>query len=417
MVYLDYDVEGEPWHERLLLAPAGGAAWAVLSPDNDMFIEDLAVPPLGSVRVGPGGWALPHGLGVDAGNPVYRFRTRPTVEEVARLTAEALPLAALHLAQSGHGPSSASPESVEAPPGLVLVAPVATEESGPGSWIHVDEKGGGHLGDIVSNAEVLARGIVRGDVALYPMGAEGWCALHRVTRESADAEVGELRSRWAAVTPRGDDPGRSGLLPRPPAVEAAPPAARGELEDLDGDARTLAVLRNSAGERFRDLRSVAERSTQLELEDWALEGPRTALWYVTQVARTGTGLVARHQTWRHENKLEEESHLCSLHEIISEILEMAASVDQLDIGNLVSIECACRQLQYVEHEVKKKADARRGDYSAEAYFLGRTRRSGGALIAPELLKWVSEKAARDSAVLKEQRKAAEERALARKTGK
>jgi hypothetical protein len=96
---------------------------------------------------------------------------------------------------------------------------------------------------------------------------------------------------------------------------------------------------------------------------------------------------------------------------------MAACVDQLDVGNLVSIECACRQLQYVEHEVKKKADARRGDYSSEAYFLGRTRRSGGALIAPELLKWVSEKAARDSAVLKEQRKAAEERALARKSAK
>ena len=105
--------------------------------------------------------------------------------------------------------------------------------------------------------------------------------------------------------------------------------------------------------------------------------------------------------------------MCQLHEILSEVIEMLGCVDQLDLPNLAGIEVLARHLQYVEHEVKKKQDAKKaGDTGAE-YFLARAKRSGGALIAPELIKWVADRAARDSAILKEQRKAAEERALAR----
>ncbi len=81
--------------------------------------------------------------------------------------------------------------------------------------------------------------------------------------------------------------------------------------------------------------------------------------------------------------------------------------------NLASAESAARHIQYVEHEVKKKQEAKHSGSNAE-YFLGRSRRTGEALVVPELLKWVSERGARDSQILKEQRKAAEERALLKK---
>eukprot|EP00971_Amphidinium_carterae_P190185 3774992-Amphidinium_carterae.1 len=48
------------------------------------------------------------------------------------------------------------------------------------------------------------------------------------------------------------------------------------------------------------------------------------------------------------------------------------------------------------------------------YFLGRSKRAGGAIVSPELLRYVAERASRDSAILKETRKASEEKALARK---
>ena len=70
----------------------------------------------------------------------------------------------------------------------------------------------------------------------------------------------------------------------------------------------------------------------------------------------------------------------------------------------------------VEHEVKKKAEAKKQPDGSE-YFVGRQKRTGGALVSPDLVKWVAEKASRESAILKESRKAAEERALVRKGAK
>ena len=91
---------------------------------------------------------------------------------------------------------------------------------------------------------------------------------------------------------------------------------------------------------------------------------------------------------------------------------MLGCVDQFDLSNSAGAEAIVRHIQFAEHEVKKKADAKREQDGSE-HFLGRTRRTGGALISPELLKWVAEQASKDSAILKETRKAAEERALAR----
>ena len=97
---------------------------------------------------------------------------------------------------------------------------------------------------------------------------------------------------------------------------------------------------------------------------------------------------------------------------MSEVIELLGCVDQLVLGNLCGMEAIARHLQYHEHEVKNEQDSNIS-YDQAEYFLGRPRRTGGAIIHPELLKWVAEKAQKDSAIFKEQRKAAEERALAR----
>ena len=166
------------------------------------------------------------------------------------------------------------------------------------------------------------------------------------------------------------------------------------------------------GERFRELRSAVETSRQVDFEakERALEGPRTTAWWLQEVSRTGLGPVARHNAWRHENKLNEDDHKCVTHELLSEVLELLVCIDQLDGANLVGAESAARHVQFIEYEVKKKVESKKG-YDQSEYFLGRHRRTGGALVHPELLKWVSEKAQKDSLILKEQRKAAEERAL------
>ncbi len=50
--------------------------------------------------------------------------------------------------------------------------------------------------------------------------------------------------------------------------------------------------------------------------------------------------------------------------------------------------------------MKKKQDVKKVPDNLE-FFLGRARCTGGALASPESLKWVSEKAARESQILKE----------------
>jgi hypothetical protein len=124
-------------------------------------------------------------------------------------------------------------------------------------------------------------------------------------------------------------------------------------------------------------------------------------------------MTARATTWRHENSIPDESHNGIVHELISEAVELFACVDQMDIMNSTGVETLMRHLQYAEYEVKKKRDAK-SPVDGAYYFRGRPRATGGAIIDPELLKRIANKASQDSAVLKEQRKAAEEQALAKK---
>lgn len=95
------------------------------------------------------------------------------------------------------------------------------------------------------------------------------------------------------------------------------------------DARTLAVLRNTSGERFRSVQSAADALQEEQFEDWALDGPRTAAWWLREVARIGASVLARHHTWKQENGVAEESNFNVMHEALSEIIELMSCVDQL----------------------------------------------------------------------------------------
>eukprot|EP00974_Lingulodinium_polyedra_P133549 11226069-Lingulodinium_polyedra.AAC.1 len=47
VVFLAYDEEEEPWHERILIAQIPDSQrWFVLTPDNDFYAEEISSPPL-----------------------------------------------------------------------------------------------------------------------------------------------------------------------------------------------------------------------------------------------------------------------------------------------------------------------------------------------------------------------------------
>ena len=78
-----------------------------------------------------------------------------------------------------------------------------------------------------------------------------------------------------------------------------------------------------------------------------------------------------------------------------------------------------RQLQLVEERTAQQQEARRAagssssSYDDSHLYLGLGATRGGVMVAPALQKYIAEQLALESAVLKERRKAREERALAR----
>ena len=110
--------------------------------------------------------------------------------------------------------------------------------------------------------------------------------------------------------------------------------------------------------------------------------------------------------------MNDDAHNRVAHDMLSEMLELFCCHDQVDVTNLMGMEALCRHMQFIENEVRRKTEARKPYDNAE-FYLGRPKKTGGALVSPDLLKWVTERASREGAILKEQRKAAEERALVR----
>ena len=397
-VFLDYDVVGEPWHERIVLAAVGCGDYVIVTPDMDVYVESITTPPLGGFRLGGQDGHLPIGLGVAQGRPVYRFQAKIRDTAMQKLMLEAKTLAE-HTRRA---------DPARYPDVVLPVAVGGASRRAPALWVCMDPSGEWDAGDVLSGLTVPPDRIV-GDRALVDDSRGNVVLVQKILSEDVDAIVDSTRAAWSAMTPRAA-PKPSGF--GQPSATFFADEKKGSPE-VSEDARTLPVLRNSAGERFRDVKGVAEHISEVEFADWPLQGPRTAKWWWTELSRSGLGPVARHTTWKHENNLKDEEALVVAHEMISEFVELLGCVDQCDVPNLAAAEAAIRHLQYTEFEVKKKIESKQGHSGGSEHFLGRHRRLGGALICPTLLRWVSDQSMKDSQILKEQRKAAEEKALLR----
>ena len=401
-VYVDYGEEGEPWHERLVLTRvAQSQDFIILTPDNGVYLETLSCPPLGAIRVGGFNRALPIGLGVEHGQPVYRFTETVTEDEFMALKVEAEGLAALAVATdpARYPGGRVGPElpfqggPPGAPPGPAVTA-------GEPVWLVMVGGGKYREAELIASAmlalELEVHLISNWAIVSVPGGGEA--VLMKIDQNKADDEINRMRGARSGTTPR------SGAAAAQLA-QAALPA---------DDARTLPVLRQSNGERFHSLQSVSEHCAVMVFDGWPLEGPRTTHWLVREMAKTGLNPIARHTHRRHENGIKDDEKMGPTHGMLSEILELCACIYQCDVSNLACMESVARNIQYIGFEVKKKVEAKRPFDSSE-YYLGRSKKTGGALQSPVLARWVAERASRDSAIMKEQRKAAEERSLSRNT--
>ena len=135
-----------------------------------------------------------------------------------------------------------------------------------------------------------------------------------------------------------------------------------------------------------------------------------------------------HRFWRSVHQLKKTDWGVELHELAMRMLGRAGEFDGLEVCNLACIEDLLRQVQLIEYAYLQESDGgggskkdpkgkgRPGLYEESSIFAGTHRETGEAMIAPDLLDYVSKEVERDASILKQVRKAREERKLLRGKG-
>ena len=150
------------------------------------------------------------------------------------------------------------------------------------------------------------------------------------------------------------------------------------------------------------------------LEDYPMQGQRTISWLYTFVREHGGTFDSRHTRWMLEQKIEKDSMPARVHDMVGLALEMGLCYDQVDPSNLVSFEVMGRLYQLIEETG--------GSLCIEGleHYVGRDASSGlrrGIALAPSLAKHATDAQAKETAILKERRKAKEEKDAVRTGGK
>jgi hypothetical protein len=340
--FIDPGEVGGPWHEYLCLRRVGppfpggrSDGWLTFTPDGDLYNEALTCPFHVNIRFGDG-LTPSAGLGIRHGVPVYRFPpdSLPRGQDLASIVEQAeAELSRLRSAEPAF-------YNVAGLPVVAASVDVPMPPSSSSLLLCTDVRGViTKLGEEVSLAEVLRAGVNLGIRALFLRDGETVC-LDLVPVDRVLTLVAAVREAAGALTPS------------PVGVCLADVTPGGDLYE---DPCTLPFARNALGERYRWVRSCVENPPSSFDErwpcwlTWPLKVPRTSFGYVEEISNTGHDVTPRHQSWKHENRL--------------------------DLSQAIG----CR----------------------------------GCIVHPELLRWVSTKAAEESKILKEQKLAEKEGALSR----
>ena len=432
-----YNVGGQAlYHERLVhyLPLGAGPTVSVTTPDGDEYEEVWSLPdiiewqPLPNRQ--PGGVLM--GL---PGARYYRFRAG-AMPTVASLTASATAAAArlgqpapvgplvpalggriAGLPAGGAVPGALVAGGAAAPPGGVPGPPAAAAAAALGG---VAPAAG--LGGLVAALGGPAAGAPAGVLVPAPLPLAA----------PAAAGAAAAAAPGAGAAPAGAAVGAPGGAGVPlPAAAGAAAAAAPPLAAVGGvpagavpagghvqDARTLPVTYDTMGNRRREFRDAVLACREDQWAGWPVRGPRTALWVLRYIVDHGGTPTGMHSRWRSEARLQEHEPGVQEHERSCRALEELLCFDQCNGANLAAVELLVRTIQVQQERYRDRSaggPASGGPDSVDTHlFMGSELTRGGVCVCPLLQEWASAQLAKEQALLKERRKAREERELAKK---
>ena len=383
-VFVAYDLPGPTlYHERKVLAScACQRGWhVVLTPDLDMYEEQISLEnsDLQSFHIAPpGDGTFPYGL--DRNN-TYCFRGAVEAQRMAQLELDARHAAAAFVYPPGAGLAVPPVQPLPAHQGPAVAVVDAGER-----WVRVETSGLEVRGSLV---ELDGTEVLRGEVGLKQK--DGVCFTIRKVQEAA---VAEFRGAEASA-----------------------------------DARLLGIKFQGLRRQERTWRDVSNELVQEDFSDWSIPGPRTSAWCVRFLNRRNGGPMDHHRWWMNNHNLRSDSWGATEHETLCKVIDKLGRFDGLDLANLAGAEVTFRCLQLIEYFYSDRGpggaktnkgggkDSKKEDdtYKFESsIFSGSHREFGDVMVAPELMTYGSKEVESEAAVMKQIRKAREERAAAAK---
>jgi hypothetical protein len=382
-VILRYNDPFPEWHARLLLSLVTADSWIVLTPDGDIFGEQISGGnrDLLAWRPRPADGSAPYGILL---GEIYDFNPAPDAAAMVLLIAEGEVHASAERARLVI-PDAAALAAVAAAAAAV-VAPVAAEPLVP-----------------------LMPPPMPAPEGVPPLA--GPPAAHGVPAARDAAALGGPAAAGIGAAAGGGLAALAGAIGGMAAARGVAPVAA-----VHDDARTLPILTDDDGIRFRDFRDGAKRCKTTDFEDWPVSGPRTSKWVLNFMAEVGNPIL-HHQTWRTNCRLQLGEGAVVEHEMICKVLQTFICYDQIDVANLAGCELLVRNLQRIEEKYKEKAIGIADDTTGgeSILFMGGTSNArAGLCISPALQQWIGTELSKEAMISKERRKAREERTLGRK---
>ena len=358
-------------HARLVGAHVHADTWVIITPDFDIYEEQLSNmnPDYTAFHHGgPGlGAAVPAGL-----NPahVYSFAAMSAIDYQRLMNQARLYAAGLRV---GMGlPPAGAP--VPAAPAAAPPVPVA-EAADPLVWVALENRGGVREGTVViPQGQGLPAGAVQlGDRAIIDHGGGVQVAIKQV----AHSQVGTMEAR---------------------------------------DLRVLPIRYDAQGQRRAEFGDVVSQMSQDDMPGGKLQldGPPSALEVMRSMVLRGLTPVTDHEHWVRTHDLAKGDRSVYEMEVITRVMEAFVTVDQVNVPNLKGCELLIRRWQLIReaHRISPTAP----DYSAADVIMGWAYRKGDG-VEPSLAKYVAGELRDQASIAKEARKAREELESRRKGGR
>jgi len=184
------------------------------------------------------------------------------------------------------------------------------------------------------------------------------------------------------------------------------------FEFLSGDARTLPVKFDTQGTRRRPFAEAVSLMSEDELSGgWPLLGPRATMGTLKAIVDSGGSPEVEHDAWVRTARVPDGDRSVYEDEVISVVLQLLSTVDQVNLPNLAGVELLVRRRALIREA--HRLNPASPDYTGAHHFMGWQRRREAGATFGGLTQYVASAMRDEAAIAKETRKAREERQLGR----